>query len=72
MTNEESVEAKTDSVLDKIHSLCPCRKTQIETLDGLFGEDGDVAFPSIFVYGHTGTGKSHVLRNMMKSLEVRM
>eukprot|EP00112_Aurelia_sp_Birch-Aquarium-sp1_P002598 Seg1289.8 transcript_id=Seg1289.8/GoldUCD/mRNA.D3Y31 product="Origin recognition complex subunit 5" protein_id=Seg1289.8/GoldUCD/D3Y31 len=69
MTNEETVEANADSVLKRIHSLCPCRKTQIETLAGLFGEDDEIAFPSIFVHGHTGTGKSHAMRNMMSCLK---
>ena len=72
MTNEEIFETDRDSVLNRIHSFCPCRKTQIETLAGLFGENDEIAYPSIFVYGHTGTGKSHVLKNMMNNLKASM
>ena len=57
-------------MLPFVHSLCPCRKVQIEKLVGLFGEKGEIAYPAIFVYGHTGTGKSHVLRSLMNNLKV--
>ncbi|RUS89133.1 hypothetical protein EGW08_003141 [Elysia chlorotica] len=43
-----------------------CRETQIKTLLALFGQRCHMTPGSIFVYGHTGTGKSLVIQSMMR------
>lgn len=57
--------------LEKVLLQAPHRETQILTLLNLFGNRGDLSCPSVFIYGHTGTGKSHVTKAVMDSLEVK-
>ena len=59
-----------DSIIEEINSLCPCRSIQVEQLISSFGEKSEYSCPCIFVYGHTGTGKNHVLKVIMNKLKV--
>ncbi|KAG8441950.1 hypothetical protein GDO86_010942 [Hymenochirus boettgeri] len=47
-----------------------CRESQVSTLLSMFGERQHLGFPSIFVYGHTGTGKTYVLETLLRKLEL--
>ncbi|XP_026065638.1 origin recognition complex subunit 5 isoform X1 [Carassius auratus] len=58
---------------DTLRSLAdrlPCRDTQLETLLQLMGQPDQYSYPSIFIYGHRATGKSHVVLSVMKDLEL--
>ncbi|KAG9280482.1 origin recognition complex subunit 5 [Astyanax mexicanus] len=59
-------EAKLSSVSERL----PCREGQAGTLLALMGEPEQYCFPSIFIYGHRATGKSHVILTLLKELEV--
>ncbi|XP_073439972.1 origin recognition complex subunit 5 isoform X2 [Dendrobates tinctorius] len=57
----------------KLHSLeklAPCRESQLSTLLAIFGESSHLSFPSIFIYGHTGTGKTYLLQTVLSTLEL--
>ncbi|KAK3762807.1 hypothetical protein RRG08_040502 [Elysia crispata] len=43
-----------------------CREIQIKTLLALFGQRCHLTPGSIFVYGHTGTGKSLVIQSLLR------
>ncbi|RUS17862.1 origin recognition complex subunit 5-like protein [Endogone sp. FLAS-F59071] len=45
----------------------PGRSHQIQTLIRLMGKPTDPTVPAIFVYGHTSSGKTSVLRSLFKS-----
>ncbi|CAI9578028.1 unnamed protein product, partial [Staurois parvus] len=47
-----------------------CREPQLSTLLAIFGERPHLSFPSIFIYGHTGTGKTYVVKTVMSTLEL--
>ncbi|XP_051889855.1 origin recognition complex subunit 5 isoform X1 [Pristis pectinata] len=44
-----------------------CRDSQIVTLLSLLGEPQHYSYPSIFVYGHTATGKTYVIQTLLKT-----
>uniref|UniRef100_A0A673H4N7 Orc1-like AAA ATPase domain-containing protein n=1 Tax=Sinocyclocheilus rhinocerous TaxID=307959 RepID=A0A673H4N7_9TELE len=46
-------------------------ETQLKSLLSLMGQVNQYSYPSIFIYGHRATGKSHVVLSIMKDLEVR-
>ncbi|KAG7455968.1 hypothetical protein MATL_G00246690 [Megalops atlanticus] len=48
----------------------PCRETQAGALLSLLGEPEQYSYPSIFIYGHRATGKSHVTQTLLKELEM--
>jgi len=58
-------------IKEKLNALCPCRSTQIEQLIALFGEKGELPCPCLFIYGHTGTGKTYVLSAIMNILQLK-
>lgn len=47
------------------------RTKQITTLYNLFNIQDSRAYPSIFIYGHTATGKKFVLETIFEELRVR-
>ncbi|XP_065739743.1 origin recognition complex subunit 5 [Phocoena phocoena] len=47
-----------------------CRESQVSTLQSLFGERHHFSFPSIFIYGHTASGKTYVTQTLLKTLEL--
>ncbi|OCT76899.1 hypothetical protein XELAEV_18032103mg [Xenopus laevis] len=47
-----------------------CRESQVSTLLSIFGERQHLSFPSIFIYGHTGTGKTYILQTVLRTLEL--
>ncbi|XP_055046614.2 origin recognition complex subunit 5 isoform X1 [Misgurnus anguillicaudatus] len=58
---------------DTVRSLAerlPCREAQVTMLLSLMGEPEQYSYPSIFIYGHRSTGKSHVVLSIMKDLEL--
>ncbi|XP_041346768.1 origin recognition complex subunit 5-like [Gigantopelta aegis] len=57
-------------VLRKIQSKTPCRKPQIQALLQLFGERHHSTIPSLFLYGHTATGKSYVINTLLTDLQL--
>ncbi|XP_053571088.1 origin recognition complex subunit 5 [Bombina bombina] len=56
--------------LSQVRKLTLCRESQVSTLLAIFGERSHLSFPSIFIYGHTGTGKTYVLQTMLSVLEL--
>ncbi|XP_056434566.1 origin recognition complex subunit 5 [Gadus chalcogrammus] len=48
----------------------PCRVSQAGTLLSLMGEPAQYSYPSIFLYGHRSTGKSHVINTLLMDLEL--
>lgn len=47
-----------------------CRESQVSTLQSLFGERHHFSFPSIFIYGHTASGKTYVTQTLLNTLEL--
>ncbi|CAG5115040.1 unnamed protein product [Candidula unifasciata] len=58
----ETSEVDEDSSLN---SKVLCRQQQIKTLLSLFGQRQAMTTGSLFIYGHTGTGKSLVLQSVL-------
>ena len=54
-----------------IYDDCPCRWNQIDSLLKLIGPRDELCPQSLFIYGHTATGKSHLLRCMVNTLKVK-
>ncbi|KAL7882900.1 hypothetical protein SRHO_G00005580 [Serrasalmus rhombeus] len=59
-------EARLQSLREKL----PCREVQAGTLLAIMGEPEQYCYPSIFIYGHRATGKSHVILTLLKELEL--
>ncbi|KAK7834910.1 hypothetical protein U0070_022881 [Myodes glareolus] len=55
--------------MSHVESLVLCREAQVSTLQSLFGERHHFSFPSIFIYGHTASGKTYVTQTLLKALE---
>lgn len=61
--NQDPVVDSEDYTLDK---NVICREAQIKTLLALFGKRSHMTPGSVFVYGHTGTGKTLVIQSLLK------
>ncbi|XP_010737218.2 origin recognition complex subunit 5 [Larimichthys crocea] len=48
----------------------PCRELQAGMLLSLMGQPQQYSYPSIFIYGHRASGKSHVMQVLLKELEL--
>ncbi|KAF4793913.1 Origin recognition complex subunit 5 [Turdus rufiventris] len=53
-----------------LESLVPCRESQVSTLLSIFGERQQFSFPSIFIYGHTSSGKTYVMQTLLNTLQL--
>lgn len=53
-----------------VYNKLVCRKSEIDLLLTLFGDRGSLASPSIFICGHTATGKTVVVETLLNDLEV--
>ncbi|XP_064278032.1 origin recognition complex subunit 5 isoform X2 [Passer domesticus] len=53
-----------------LESLVPCRESQVSTLLSVFGERQHFSFPSIFIYGHTSSGKTYVMKTLLTTLQL--
>ncbi|NWH32055.1 ORC5 protein, partial [Chloropsis hardwickii] len=53
-----------------LESLVPCRESQVSTLLSIFGERQQFSFPSIFIYGHTSSGKTYVMQSLLTTLQL--
>lgn len=58
--------------LQNLYSKVICRKIEIDTLLSLLGDRKSYSCPTIFVCGHTATGKSFLVQTLLKDLEVRV
>ncbi|KAM9824416.1 origin recognition complex subunit 5 [Neosynchiropus ocellatus] len=56
--------------LRRAADLLPCREAQAGVLLALMGEPSHYSYPSIFIYGHRASGKSHVMGVLLKELEL--
>ncbi|CAH2285379.1 origin recognition complex subunit 5 [Pelobates cultripes] len=56
--------------LQELGKVTLCRESQVSMLLAIFGERKHLSFPSIFIYGHTGTGKTYVLQTVLNTLEL--
>ncbi|XP_024860750.1 origin recognition complex subunit 5 isoform X2 [Kryptolebias marmoratus] len=56
--------------LQRISELLPCREVQAGLLLSLMGQPQQYCYPSIFIFGHRSSGKSHVLNVLLKELEL--
>uniref|UniRef100_A0A8C5MMX8 Orc1-like AAA ATPase domain-containing protein n=1 Tax=Leptobrachium leishanense TaxID=445787 RepID=A0A8C5MMX8_9ANUR len=55
---------------EELGKLTLCRESHVSMLLAIFGERQHLSFPSIFIYGHTGTGKTYVLQTLLNTLEL--
>ena len=63
MTEEESI--------DILNRICPCRENVIQKLLCYMTlKDTPATTNSLFLYGNTGSGKSHVVKTMVDRLQV--
>uniref|UniRef100_A0A8B9SGK4 Origin recognition complex subunit 5 n=1 Tax=Anas platyrhynchos TaxID=8839 RepID=A0A8B9SGK4_ANAPL len=53
-----------------LESLVPCRESQVSMLLSIFGERQQLSFPSIFIYGHTSSGKTYVMQTLLNTLQL--
>ncbi|XP_027430756.1 origin recognition complex subunit 5 isoform X3 [Callorhinus ursinus] len=53
-----------------LENMVLCRESQVSILQSLFGERHHFSFPSIFIYGHTASGKTYVTQTLLKTLEL--
>ncbi|XP_069484175.1 origin recognition complex subunit 5 isoform X2 [Ambystoma mexicanum] len=60
--SEEQLRALEEKVL--------CRESQVSALLDIFGERPHYSFPSIFIYGHTATGKTYVMQTLLRVLKL--
>uniref|UniRef100_A0A7N9ASU7 Origin recognition complex subunit 5 n=1 Tax=Mastacembelus armatus TaxID=205130 RepID=A0A7N9ASU7_9TELE len=56
--------------LQRVAEQLPCREVQAGTLLALMGQPQQYSYPSIFIYGHRASGKSHVMNVLLKELEL--
>uniref|UniRef100_A0A672GT70 Origin recognition complex subunit 5 n=1 Tax=Salarias fasciatus TaxID=181472 RepID=A0A672GT70_SALFA len=56
--------------LRSVAERLPCREAQAGTLLSLLGEPQQYSYPSVFIYGHRASGKSHVVDVLMEELEL--
>uniref|UniRef100_A0AAY4DTS1 Origin recognition complex subunit 5 n=1 Tax=Denticeps clupeoides TaxID=299321 RepID=A0AAY4DTS1_9TELE len=63
-------EGYSEEKLGLLAEKITCRETQASTLLALLGEPDHYTYPSIFIYGHHASGKSHVTECIMKELEL--
>uniref|UniRef100_A0A8D1WXW2 Origin recognition complex subunit 5 n=1 Tax=Sus scrofa TaxID=9823 RepID=A0A8D1WXW2_PIG len=56
--------------MPRLENIVLCRESQVSTLQSLFGERHHFSFPSIFIYGHTASGKTYVTQTLLKTLEL--
>nr|XP_020668664.1 origin recognition complex subunit 5 isoform X2 [Pogona vitticeps] len=59
-----------EETLLRLESLVPCRESQVSTLLSLFGERQHYSFPALFIYGHTSSGKTYVVKTLLQTLEL--
>ncbi|XP_068962660.1 origin recognition complex subunit 5-like isoform X1 [Petaurus breviceps papuanus] len=53
-----------------LENMVLCRESQVSSLLALFGERHHFSFPSIFIYGHTASGKTYVMETLLKTSEL--
>ncbi|KAM9307593.1 origin recognition complex subunit 5 [Gastrophryne carolinensis] len=56
--------------LKELENHVLCRDSQLSMLLAMFGERSHLSFPSIFIYGHTSTGKTYTLQKVLRILEL--
>ncbi|KAM9845704.1 origin recognition complex subunit 5 [Aulostomus maculatus] len=56
--------------LQRVAEQLPCREVQAGMLLSLMGQPHQYSYPSIFVYGHRASGKSHVINVLLKELQL--
>ncbi|XP_032361420.1 origin recognition complex subunit 5 [Etheostoma spectabile] len=56
--------------LRRVAEQLPCREVQTGMLLSLMGQPHQYSYPSIFIYGHRASGKSHVMHVLLKELEL--
>uniref|UniRef100_T1JNA4 Origin recognition complex subunit 5 n=1 Tax=Strigamia maritima TaxID=126957 RepID=T1JNA4_STRMM len=54
--------------MNDLKKSIPCRDNELKAIIRLFNEKSTVKWPSVFIYGHTGTGKTLVVKSVMKKL----
>ncbi|XP_017014722.2 origin recognition complex subunit 5 [Drosophila takahashii] len=60
-----------ESICSSLEMMFPCREGAISTLGELIGDSGE-AYPSaIYLFGHSGTGKTALTRAFLKECEKR-
>ncbi|XP_068611537.1 origin recognition complex subunit 5 [Brachionichthys hirsutus] len=56
--------------LQRVAEQLPCRLGQVGMLLSLMGQPHHYSYPSIFIYGHRASGKSHVMQILLQELEL--
>ncbi|XP_067620341.1 origin recognition complex subunit 5 [Eurosta solidaginis] len=57
---------KTMELFDKVNARFPCRRKIIKTLTDLVGHSEEILPSAIHIYGHSGTGKTSLLKYFLK------
>lgn len=52
-----------------LNHLCPCRENLINTLLNYITVEGETT-GALFLYGNSGTGKTHVIKTLFDRLQV--
>lgn len=55
---------------EDIYKVFPCRRSQINMLKALWGERQQYTYASLFIYGHTGTGKSAITTSILSKMKL--
>ncbi|XP_061523182.1 origin recognition complex subunit 5 isoform X2 [Phycodurus eques] len=59
-----------EASLRRVAEQLPCRELQAGMLLSLMGEPQQYSLPTIFIYGHRASGKSHVVNVLLKELKL--
>ncbi|XP_076845870.1 origin recognition complex subunit 5 [Brachyhypopomus gauderio] len=59
-----------ESQLGRVKGGLVCREEQAGALLALMGEPQQYSYPSVFIYGHRSTGKSHVVLTILTELQL--
>ncbi|KAI4888822.1 hypothetical protein NFI96_023931 [Prochilodus magdalenae] len=70
MLSELQCPGYPEARLQSLRAKLPCREVQTGMLLAFMGEPEQYCYPSIFIYGHRATGKSHVILTLLKELEL--
>ncbi|CAG2216495.1 ORC5 [Mytilus edulis] len=62
--------AEVDNFKEDLNKTFPCRQSQINLLLSLFGQRHQYTYSSLFIYGHTGTGKTAVTTNILNHFKL--
>ncbi|KAK5644428.1 hypothetical protein RI129_005728 [Pyrocoelia pectoralis] len=60
-----------NSLQEKLETIYPCRKKQIEDLYNLFGYEDEPLVDAVYVYGSSSTGKTSIVKSLLRGLNLK-